>query len=95
MHCVVKGDCFAFAIRISGVLNLLGRFPFRGESVGNCPEIADPIVDQRKRQILVLLFRGGSQDWADPGHLPIVGGGIDADIVGLGESGEAGETKEG
>ena len=37
----------------------------------------------------------GSKDRPDPSHLPIVGGGIDRDIGGLSESGQAGEKEDG
>ena len=86
MHCVVKRDCFAFAIRISTMFDLLGSFPLRGETVRNCPEIADPIVDQRKREILIFLPAVGSQDGTDSGHLVIVWRGVDGDVVRLRKS---------
>jgi hypothetical protein len=45
VHRVVKSDRFAFAICISAMFNLIGSLPFRGETVRNCAEVADPIVD--------------------------------------------------
>src|SRR5437660_11585174 len=92
MHCVVERHSFTFAIGVRPKLDLLWSFPFHRESVWDRPQVADPRVHQRERKILSFVI-GGSEDRADSGHLPIVGGGINSDISGLGKSGEAGETE--
>jgi hypothetical protein len=94
-HRVIERHGFAFTISIRTRLNFLRGFPFHRKSIWNRPQIADPVVHERQRKILILVLGAQSKHWANTAHLPIIGRRINRDIGGLAEDGQARETKEG
>jgi hypothetical protein len=95
MHRVVKCNGFALAIGIGTKLDLFGSFPFHRKPVRDRTQVSDPMVDDRYREVLLLVAGSGAKDRSNSGHLSIIGGRINGDVVGLGESGETGETENG
>ena len=55
MHCIVKRDRFPFAIGKRAGFDFLRCFPLSRESVRNCTQIPDPMVDQCDGQTLVFM----------------------------------------
>ena len=95
MHRVVKCDGFSLAIGIGTELDLVGSFPFHREPVRDRTQVSNPMVDDGDREVLLLVAGSGAEDRSNSGHLSIIGGRINGDVAGLGESGETGETENG
>ena len=68
-------------------------FPFGAETVGDASQILDPVINQRHGDVFLVRASLGKENRLNTGHLPIVRGGFDSNVVGLGEGGEAGEAK--
>ena len=94
VHFLIKGYRFAFAIGGWCNFDFARCFPFRAEGVGDSAQVLNPVVYECDRDALLFDRVRRGEDWLDTGHLPVIGGGSDAEQDGLGEAGENGEKEE-
>ena len=94
LHPLIQRHCFALAIGNGGRLQFLGRFPLRGETVGNCAQILDPMINEGQRKILLVTIARRKEDRIDSRHLPVVRSRADADVKGFSETRKGKQTDE-
>ena len=97
LHPLIQRDSFAFAVSHRGRFNLIWRLPLSIESVWDCAQVFDPVIDQRERNRLIGGIAFGEQNRGNPAHLAIIRSGINGQIDGFGQTGEreqANETKD-